>query len=76
MRDMVSGVVEKIKEGKASFREERSYPKAVASEGKWVDFDEDSNCWGIFGLDSGHCYQLCYSESEANRVLKEKFGEE
>jgi hypothetical protein len=40
-------------------------------EQKWVDFDESTNCWGVFGVDSGFCYSTHSSESEANKRLNE-----
>ncbi len=41
-------------------------------EEKWVDFDTDTDCWGIFGLVSGFCYQLFASEEEANEKLEKE----
>jgi len=26
---------------------------------------DDSNCWGVFGVDSGHCYSLYSDKGEA-----------
>lgn len=43
-------------------------------EDKWVDYDEETACWGIFGLDSGFCYALYSSEDEANKGLIGKVG--
>ena len=36
---------------------------------KYVDFDESTNCWGVFGTESGFCYELFSSEKEANDFL-------
>lgn len=38
-------------------------------EEKWVDYDDGSACWGVFGLTSGFCYSLHASEEDANAVL-------
>jgi hypothetical protein len=38
-------------------------------EDKWVDYDEETTCWGVFGLTSGFCYSLHSSESDANKEL-------
>ena len=38
-------------------------------EEKWVDFDESTQCWGVFGLDSGFCYSLHYTEATALKQL-------
>lgn len=32
---------------------------------KYVDFDEESDCWGVFGSESGFCYSLHCDMSEA-----------
>lgn len=37
----------------------------------WVDFDEDSSCWGVFGTESGFCYSLHADEESANKKVRE-----
>jgi hypothetical protein len=43
--------------------------RPITGEEKWVDFDSDTDCWGIFGLDSGFCYGTYASERDANKAL-------
>ncbi len=51
----------------------KPYPKRPDYvEDKWVDFDCVTNCWGVFGLDSGFCYAVYSSEDEANKSLKQE----
>jgi len=45
-------------------------PRAIPGEKRWVDYDEETACWGVFGLDSGFCYSLHTSEELANDELK------
>jgi hypothetical protein len=47
------------------------YPKAILGEQRWVDYDEETALWGIFGLLSGHCYSTYASEEEAQQHLTE-----
>ena len=44
--------------------------KRIPGEEKFIDFDEESNCWGIFGVESGFCYSLHWSEANAEEMLK------
>jgi len=45
--------------------------KPIRGEPRWVDFDDEhSNCWGVFGTESGFCYSLHTSEELANEDLK------
>ena len=37
----------------------------------WIDKDEDSDCWGVFGTESAFCYSLHASEEDANRKAEE-----
>jgi hypothetical protein len=41
----------------------------------WVDYDEDSACWGVFGTESAFCYSLHAGVDEANEA-KEQFEAE
>ena len=43
--------------------------KKIANEERYIDFDEDSECYGIFGVDSGFCYGLYASERMAKDAL-------
>ena len=36
-----------------------------------VDFDTHTECWGIFGTESGFCYRTYSSEEEAESNLVE-----
>jgi len=31
----------------------------------YCDEDPDTNCWAVFGSESGFCYYVFYNESEA-----------
>lgn len=46
------------------------YPEAIPGESRYVDFDEETQCWGIFGEDSGHCYELYSDRQEARDRLQ------
>jgi hypothetical protein len=37
---------------------------------KYVDFDADSEMYGIFGTESGFCYRLYTSQEEAEAALE------
>ena len=53
-----------------SMNSDKNRPKRPSKpEEKWVDYDEETACWGIFGLNSGFCYGLYATEKEANKVL-------
>jgi hypothetical protein len=38
-------------------------------EEKYVEYDNEYEVWGIFGVDSGFCYATYSSEEEANRDI-------
>ena len=44
----------------------------IVGEDKYIDFDESTNDWGIFGTESGFCYELYSSKAEAERVLQKQ----
>lgn len=48
-------------------RERNTRPKT--NEEKWVDYDDETACWGIFGTDSGFCYSLHLSEQDVNDIF-------
>jgi len=56
----------------ASDKIRRRYDKleAKAGEERYVDFDEDTDCHGVFGTESGFCYSLHADEGSANDALK------
>ncbi len=41
----------------------------IAGEEKWVDYDKETACWGVFGVDSGFCYSLHTDEALANEKV-------
>lgn len=43
-------------------------------EEMYVDYDDDTNGWGVFGVDSGFCYNLSSSEKQASDWLKNRLG--
>lgn len=46
-----------------------NYPAPKAGESFYVEYDEDTCCWGVFGDESGHCYDLVSSREEAQDCL-------
>jgi hypothetical protein len=38
----------------------------------FVDFDSETNMWGVFGTESGFCYTLHHTEENARDYLKNK----
>jgi hypothetical protein len=46
---------------------EKQYPKPIAGEKKWVDYDDESAMWGVFGEESGYCYSTWSDEETANK---------
>jgi len=46
--------------------------KPIPNEERYVDLDEDTNCFGVFGLESGFCYSIHFSEKDANNCLSEQ----
>lgn len=45
------------------------YPEKVFGESKYVDYDEATGMWCIFGADSGHAYGSFASEEDADESL-------
>jgi len=41
------------------------YPEAKPGEEVYASYDEEFDMWGVFGLDSGHCYCQKYTYDEA-----------
>ncbi len=46
--------------------------RPTKKEKKWVDFDEDNQSWGVFGVDSGFCYNLCGSKGQAEKIVDDE----
>lgn len=47
--------------------------KPIRGEKKYVDWDQYTGMWGIFGEDSGFCYDLFLSKKEADDNLNERY---
>jgi hypothetical protein len=47
----------------------KQYPKAIPGETRWVDYDDETESWGVFGADSGHCYSTHTTKGEADAAL-------
>lgn len=47
----------------------RFYPKAIPGEARWVDYDDETALWCVFGVDSGHAYSSHASETDAKAAL-------
>lgn len=45
--------------------------KPIPGEEKYVEYDEEYEEWGVFGADSGFCYGLYGSESQAENRLSQ-----
>jgi fluoride ion exporter CrcB/FEX len=39
---------------------------------KWADYDIHTGLFGVFGTESGFCYDLCFSLEEAEEKAREK----
>ena len=48
----------------------RAQAKLLDNNSVYVDLCADTDCYGIFGTESGFCYELLSSEEEANYILK------
>lgn len=48
-----------------------NYPEGKLEESKYVDYDEATGMWCIFGADSGHAYGSFASEEDAENSLLE-----
>ena len=53
---------------------EHKYPDAISGEDRYVEYDVEFEQWGIFGLDSGHCYGMYATEDVANEKLENRIG--
>lgn len=47
-----------------------NYPKAIEGEERWVDYDEETALWCVFGVDSGHAYSTHACEDDAELALR------
>ena len=54
-----------------NFRTEDPYAdlRPIAGEARYVEYDEEFECWGIFGETSGFCYAQYSCEEDANENL-------
>ncbi len=48
--------------------------KPIPKEEKYVDYDEETTLWCIFGVDSGFAYASFPSEISATLYLKENYN--
>lgn len=39
-------------------------------ESRYVDFDDEAGCWGVFGDTTGHCYSTWASRRDAEQELR------
>jgi hypothetical protein len=49
---------------------EKKYPEGIAGESKYVEYDDESGMYCIFGLESGHAYSSFSDEKEAKEYLE------
>lgn len=54
----------------------KQYPKPIVGEQKYVDFDEESQLWCVFGTDSGHAYSSSADKHQAEDDLTERLQNE
>jgi hypothetical protein len=50
-------------------RKVEEYPAAIRGEKLYVEYDEETASWCIFGSDSGHAYTCVSSKEEAEADL-------
>lgn len=50
--------------------------KPIDGEYKYVEFDDDFDCWAIFGSESGYCYGQYNSREQAEKNLKGLFEDD
>lgn len=48
------------------------HTKPIVGETKYVDYDEPTGLWCIFGADSGFAYGSFACEEDAEKTLKEE----
>ena len=49
----------------------KEFPKPDSKEDVYPDHDEDSGFYGVFGVNSGHCYAGFADEKEAEKKANE-----
>ena len=49
--------------------DKKKFPEAILGEEKYVDYDEEYDWYGVFGLDSGHCYACFYDKVRAQKWI-------
>jgi hypothetical protein len=48
------------------------YQPPTNREEVYADYDKDFEIWGVFGLNSGFCYQMCYTEEQAKHIAADR----
>lgn len=46
--------------------------KSHSTESRYVEFDEDTGYWSIFGEDTGFCFGQYNSKEEAEHAMREQ----
>jgi len=46
------------------------------NEEKYVDYDEDTNCYGIFAVERDFCFALFTDEKTAKQYMKDAYGQD
>ena len=49
----------------------KQFPKGSYKEEVYTDQDEDSGAYGVFGIDTGHCYASFMDGKEAEEKAKD-----
>ena len=47
----------------------KQYPAAKTGEDRYVEWDDEFEYWGVFGVDSGHCYGQFASCEQATESI-------
>ena len=48
----------------------RTQAERIDQGSKFVDYEEETNSWGVFGTESGFCYSVHTSKDEAERAAR------
>jgi hypothetical protein len=60
-----------MREGYRNREEQIDDLKPIHGEEKYVEYDEEYECWGVFGSESGFCYGSCASKGQAEDKLEQ-----
>ncbi len=52
----------------------KTYPSAITGESVYVDWDEESATFCVFGLESGHAYASYAAECQAEDEMDRRNG--